>query len=89
LAGSDVTDASDNGTSRLDRIEEALRTLVVTVQSVGSQVKHQGETTALGLQTLTEMMRVLDARMTVLDARMTEIIARLTAHLGDGHGSAA
>jgi hypothetical protein len=56
--------------------------------AVGAAVRTQGEMTALGFETLTDTMRVLDARMVVLDARMTELATRFPDHLR-GHGSAA
>ena len=65
-----MTDASDNGTSRLDRIEAALETVATSMQSMATN-------TAIGFETLTNMTRVLDARMVVLEAQMAEVLGRL------------
>lgn len=82
---------SDNGSNRLAAIESALTAVQVALGEIGSAVQHQAEITARGFETLTDMVRVLDARlsapdarMSVLDARMAEIATELRTHSHKG-----
>ena len=75
-------------TAKINTHGEILRAHGEMLGTVRGAVSAQAETTALGFQTLTDMMRVLDARMVVLDDRMTELTSRVDDHLR-GHGTAA
>lgn len=75
---------TENGSERLARIETAVTTMAQTLQNTADQ-------TSRGFETMTAMMRVLDARMSVLDNRMEEVVRQLQAiaSLAHDHGEAA